>query len=58
MTLRERDSTNQIRASEDDVVKALQSLCEGKETWEDVYARLPHFTGQNLETDETATGTA
>jgi len=49
VTLRERDSTNQIRASEDDIVGAVKAMCEGRETWEDVYGRLPHFMGQNVE---------
>ncbi|KAF1982446.1 glycyl-tRNA synthetase [Aulographum hederae CBS 113979] len=46
ITLRERDSTKQVRASEDEVVEAVKSLVEGAETWEDVTKRLPEFLGQ------------
>ncbi|KAL2823994.1 hypothetical protein BDW59DRAFT_173124 [Aspergillus cavernicola] len=46
ITLRDRDSTKQVRASEDEILQALKSLVEGEETWEDVRKRLPEFTGQ------------
>ena len=49
LTLRDRDSTKQVRASEEDVLKAVQSICEGNETWSDVQKRLPAFEGQELE---------
>lgn len=42
-TLRDRDSTKQIRASEADVIKAVSRMCKGKETWAEVAARLPAF---------------
>ncbi|KAI9753607.1 MAG: Glycine--tRNA ligase 1, mitochondrial [Chaenotheca gracillima] len=45
-TLRDRDSTKQVRASEQEIVDALRSLVDEKETWKDVSARLPEFTGQ------------
>ncbi|KAI9148374.1 Glycine--tRNA ligase-like protein [Paramyrothecium foliicola] len=45
ITLRERDSTTQIRASEDEVVDAATKLITGAETWKQVYKRLPVFTG-------------
>ncbi|OJI84347.1 hypothetical protein ASPTUDRAFT_56268 [Aspergillus tubingensis CBS 134.48] len=45
-TLRDRDSTKQVRASEDEIAQAIKSLVEGEETWEDVRKRLPEFTGQ------------
>lgn len=48
-TLRERDSTKQVRASEDDIVQAIKSLVEGDETWQDIQKRLPEFTGQEVE---------
>ncbi|KIW71647.1 glycine-tRNA ligase [Phialophora macrospora] len=49
LTLRERDSTKQVRASEDDIIGAVKSLVDGEETWEDVAKRLPAFEGQDLE---------
>ncbi|GES66956.1 glycyl-tRNA synthetase [Aspergillus terreus] len=48
-TLRDRDSTKQVRASEDEIVQALKSLVEGEKTWEDVRKRLPEFTGQEVD---------
>ncbi|OJJ87227.1 glycine--tRNA ligase [Aspergillus glaucus CBS 516.65] len=48
-TLRDRDSTKQVRASEDEIVQALKSLVDGDETWEDIRQRLPEFTGQDVE---------
>jgi glycyl-tRNA synthetase len=49
-TLRDRDSTEQVRASLDEITKAISSLVTGKEKWSDVAARLPKFEGQELET--------
>lgn len=48
-TLRDRDSTKQVRASEDEILQAVKSLVEGDETWEDVRKRLPEFTGQEVD---------
>ncbi|RMZ78971.1 hypothetical protein DV737_g3639, partial [Chaetothyriales sp. CBS 132003] len=51
VTLRDRDSTKQVRASEDEIVAAINALVEGEETWQDVQARLPAFEGQDLDKD-------
>ncbi|PTU17744.1 hypothetical protein P175DRAFT_0511971 [Aspergillus ochraceoroseus IBT 24754] len=48
-TLRDRDSTKQVRASEAEILQALKSLVEGEETWEDIRKRLPEFTGQEVD---------
>ncbi|PYH94943.1 glycyl-tRNA synthetase [Aspergillus ellipticus CBS 707.79] len=48
-TLRDRDSTKQVRASEEEIAQAIKALVEGEETWEDVRKRLPEFTGQEVE---------
>lgn len=48
-TLRDRDTTKQVRASEDEILKALKSLTDGEETWSDILKRLPEFTGQEVE---------
>ena len=47
-TLRDRDTTKQVRASEDEITGAIQSLVTDRETWEDVMKRLPIFEGQDL----------
>ncbi|TVY44542.1 putative glycine--tRNA ligase [Lachnellula cervina] len=47
ITLRERDSIKQIRASVDDVLGAVVSLVCGTELWTSVLKRLPEFIGQS-----------
>ena len=42
-TLRDRDSTKQVRASLDDILDAIIKMVKGKETWADVQKRLPAF---------------
>ena len=42
-TLRDRDSTKQVRASEKDIVRAVSRMIKGKESWDDVAKRLPAF---------------
>lgn len=46
ITLRERDTTSQLRASQDEVIEAVKGLVGGSETWEQVSKRLPPFLGQ------------
>ncbi|KAG9979485.1 glycyl-tRNA synthetase, partial [Aureobasidium melanogenum] len=46
LTLRDRDSTKQVRASQADIIKAVSRMVKGKETWADVIARLPAYEGQ------------
>ncbi|CAD6594421.1 MAG: Glycine--tRNA ligase 1, mitochondrial [Alectoria sarmentosa] len=48
-TLRDRDSTRQVRSDEDTICAAIRSLVEGQKTWADVQEELPEFTQQ--ETD-------
>lgn len=45
VTLRERDSTEQVRGSVDDIMKATANLVYGAETWEQVSGRLTTFSG-------------
>lgn len=46
ITLRERDSTTQVRAPEDQIIEAVKNLVSGLETWIEVSQRLPAFIGQ------------
>lgn len=48
-TLRDRDSTKQIRSSLDEVCTAITNLVKGTEQWADVAARLPAFEGQEVD---------
>ncbi|KAI9856295.1 MAG: Glycine--tRNA ligase 1, mitochondrial [Vezdaea acicularis] len=49
LTLRDRDSTKQVRATVSEVLAAVKSLVEAHEAWEDVMKRLPEFTEQLVE---------
>lgn len=49
ITLRERDSTKQVRASQEDICSAIEALVKGRESWQQVSKRLPEFTSQELE---------
>lgn len=48
-TLRDRDSTEQVRAGLDDITNAIANLVNGREKWSDVAARLPKFEGQEVD---------
>ncbi|KAL8946186.1 MAG: hypothetical protein Q9222_007386 [Ikaeria aurantiellina] len=48
-TLRDRDSTKQVRSDEDTICAAIQSMVDGHKTWADIQKDLPEFTQQ--ETD-------
>jgi glycyl-tRNA synthetase len=47
-TLRDRDTTKQVRASLDEICGAISNLVSGREQWADVAARLPAFEGQEV----------
>jgi glycyl-tRNA synthetase len=49
VTLRDRDSTKQVRADESKIIEAIQSMVDGSKTWKDVEAELPIFEGQETE---------
>jgi glycyl-tRNA synthetase len=49
ITLRDRDSTKQVRADEDKIIEAIQSMVEGNKTWQDIESELPLFEGQETE---------
>ncbi|KAI4213736.1 MAG: hypothetical protein LQ351_003702 [Letrouitia transgressa] len=48
-TLRDRDSTKQVRSDETTICTAIRSLIEGQKVWTDIQNELPEFTQQ--ETD-------
>lgn len=49
ITLRDRDSTRQVRAEEEKVLKAIKEIVGGSKTWEDIEKELPVFEGQEVE---------
>lgn len=48
-TLRDRDSTKQVRADEETIIKAIKELAEGTKVWADVASELPAFEGQEAD---------
>lgn len=48
-TLRDRDSTKQVRASEEKILEAIKSLVEGTKAWADIEQELPVFEGQEAD---------
>lgn len=48
-TLRDRDTTKQVRSDEDTICAAIKSLVEGQTTWADVQKELPEFTQQEAD---------
>jgi glycyl-tRNA synthetase len=48
-TLRDRDSTRQVRADEDTLLAAIKTLVDGTKEWSDVEKELPAFEGQEVE---------
>lgn len=48
-TLRDRDSTKQVRSDEETICSAIVNIVGGKKTWAQVQEELPEFTQQ--ETD-------
>jgi glycyl-tRNA synthetase len=51
-TLRDRDTTKQVRAKAEDILDAVEKMTLGKWTWADVQAKLPAFEGKEEETKE------
>ncbi|KAL2752737.1 hypothetical protein ACRALDRAFT_1036771 [Sodiomyces alcalophilus JCM 7366] len=49
VTLRDRDSTKQVRSDEDSIVAAVQSIVDGSKQWKDIEAELPAFEGQEVD---------
>ncbi|KAI1499018.1 hypothetical protein F5X99DRAFT_391431 [Biscogniauxia marginata] len=49
ITLRDRDTTRQVRADEETVVKAIKELTAGEKTWADLEKELPAFSAQEVE---------
>lgn len=49
ITLRERDSTKQVRALIEEIIESIKSLVDNKETWTDAFKRLPEFVSQGDE---------
>jgi glycyl-tRNA synthetase len=49
VTLRDRDSTSQVRADQEKIIDAIRSLVEGEKSWSQIESELPKFEGQEVE---------
>lgn len=49
VTLRERDTTKQVRSDEDTICDAIRNMIAGTKTWEDILIDLPEFTSQDVD---------
>lgn len=48
-TLRDRDSTKQVRADEETICATIKAIVEGHKTWVEVQIELPEFTQQEID---------
>lgn len=48
-TLRDRDSTKQVRADQETILAAIKELVDGTKVWSDIEKELPAFEGQEAE---------
>ena len=49
VTLRDRDSTAQVRADEAKILEAVRALVDGSKDWAKIQAELPKFEGQEVD---------
>lgn len=49
ITLRDRDSTKQVRADLETICTAIQSIVNADKTWADIQRELPEFTSQEVD---------
>lgn len=49
LTLRDRDSTKQVRADEETILAAIKALADGTKVWSEVEKELPAFESQEAE---------
>ena len=48
-TLRDRDTTKQVRSDEDKICAAIKSVVDGEKMWTDIQKELPEFTSQEAD---------
>jgi glycyl-tRNA synthetase len=49
VTLRERDTTKQIRENAETIIQVVKDLCENNMAWEKVLETYPIFTAQEID---------
>jgi glycyl-tRNA synthetase len=48
ITLRERDSTTQIRATQEEIFQVIKDMVDEKREWSDVIAQYGEFSSQEI----------
>jgi glycyl-tRNA synthetase len=48
ITLRERDSTTQIRTTQDEVFQIMKDMMNGRRNWDDVITQYGEFKSQEV----------
>lgn len=49
ITLRDRDSTEQVRAEEAKIIEAIKAIIDGSKDWAQIQSELPKFEGQEVD---------
>lgn len=52
MTIRERDSKDQIRVNVEEAASVVKEVTDGLRTWADVWSTFPHHSSGSAEDDE------
>lgn len=49
VTIRERDSKNQVRVGVEEAASVVKEVAEGQRTWVDVWSTFPHHSSASLD---------
>lgn len=52
VTIRERDSKDQIRVDVEEAATIVKEVTEGRRTWEDVWSSFPHHSSVSADADD------
>lgn len=52
VTIRERDSKDQVRVSVEEAASVVKEVTDGRRTWTDVWSTFPHHSSGSVEADE------
>ncbi|XP_041014352.1 glycine--tRNA ligase, mitochondrial 1-like [Juglans microcarpa x Juglans regia] len=52
VTIRERDSKDQVRVSVEEAASVVKEVTDGRRTWADVWSTFPHHSSGSVEADE------
>lgn len=52
MTIRERDSKDQVRVNAEEAASVVKDVAEGVRTWADVWSTFPHHTSASADDED------